>query len=367
MNQDTLIFIDSYLSNNERANTCKNLISQLREYFPEYKLALLNKFDNSWELDSLVDYYLYNGDSIMIGMPPQWILDQELYEKQYVYVGTGLGTCENWMPLIGVTDHVASMYNSFILSSQFAKSLGYKKIFKIEYDTILDKEESKLIKEDINKFQDYLLYGKRQEGQWAKPHHYLADIHIIGYSTNLFSDFDLVKNDDNFWELCKNIGYYGKWVEYIIPTIIELQTQKNQLNGLIYPISVRKLYSKTQFDVLNSPSYWTQKWDNIPKICRVSYDKGKSEVSNELVVFFWNDKEGDLEINTTIRNIYKEIIYYKQIVLKSRYWSIDKISFNEELFVTNYNTRNGETEIYEFSIKPEELINLPTRFLYNES
>ena len=37
MNQDTLIFIDSYLSNNERAETCKNLILQIKELFPEYK------------------------------------------------------------------------------------------------------------------------------------------------------------------------------------------------------------------------------------------------------------------------------------------------------------------------------------------
>jgi len=367
MNQDTLIFIDSYLSNNERAETCKNLIFQIKEFFPEYKLALLNKYNDSWGLDSLVDYYLYHSESVMAGMPPQWIIDQELYERQYVYVSTGLGICENWMPLNGVTDHVSSIYDSFILSSQFAKSLGYKKIFKIEYDTVLDKEESKLIKEDINKFQDYLLYGKRQEGQWAKPHHYLADIHIIGYSINIFSDFDLVKSNDDFWKLCERIGYYGKWIEYIIPTIIELQRENKSLEGIIYETSVRKLYPNTQFDVLNSPSYWTKKWDNIPKICRVSYDKGKSEVSNELTVFFWNDKEGDLEINTIIRNFNKEIVYSKQITLKSRYWSIDKIPFNEELFVTNYNTLNGETEIYEFNIKPEELINLPTRFLYNES
>jgi hypothetical protein len=364
MNQDTLIFIDSYLSNSERAETCKNLISQLREYFPEYKLALLNKFDNSWKLDSLVDYYVYHSESVMVGMPPQWILDQELYERQYVYVGTEIGTCENWMPLIGVTDHVSSIYDSFILSSRFAKSLGYKKVFKIEYDTILDKEEAKLIKKDINQFQDYLLYGKRQEGQWAKPHHYLADIHIIGYSVNTFLGFDLIKSNDDFWKLCKHIGYYGKWIEYIIPTIIEYQRKNMSLEGIVYETSVRKLYPNTHFDVLNSPSYWTKKWDNIPKICRVSYNKGKSEVLNEVAIFFWNDKEEDLEVNTIIRNSNKEIVYSKQITLKPRYWSIDKILFEEELFVTNYNTRNGKTEMYDFSIKFEDRINLPTRFLY---
>ena len=364
MNQDTLIFIDSYLSNNERAETCKNLIFQIKEFFPEYKLALLNKYNNSWGLDSLVDYYLYHGESIMVGIPPQVVLDQELYEKQYVYVTTELGVCENWMPIVGVTDHVSSIYDSFILTSGFAKSLGYKKVFKIEYDTILNKEEAYIIKKDINQFKDYLLYGKRQEGQWAKPHHYLIDIHIIGYSTNLFSGFDLVKSNEDFWKLCERIGYYGKWIEYVIPNIIEYQKQNNQLEGIAHKTPVRELYNKTQFDVLSSPSYWTQKWDNIPKISRISYDKGKSEVTNKIVIFFWNDKEEDLEINTIIRNSNKEIVYSKQITLKQRYWNLDKIPFTEELFITNYNTRKGETEIYDFSIKPEELKDLPTRFLY---
>jgi hypothetical protein len=364
MNQDTLIFIDAYLSTHERAETCKNLIFQIKEFFPEYKLALLNKYNNSWSLDSLVDYYLYHGESIMAGLPPQWVLDQELYEKQYVYVTTGLGVCENWMPLLGVTDHVSSIYDGYILTSQFAKSLGYKKVFKIEYDTILDKDETYNIKSDINQFKDYLLYGKRQEGQWAKPHQYLVDNHIIGYSSDLFLGFNLVKTNNDFWKLCERIGYYGKWIEYVIPSIIEYQRKTTQLDGIVYETPVRELYNKTQFDILNSPSYWTQKWDNIPKICKVSYDKGKTEVTNEIVIFFWNDKEEDLEINTIIRNSNKEIVYSKQITLKQRYWNLDKIPFTEELFITNYNTRKGETEIYDFSIKPKELKDLPTRFLY---
>ena len=59
MDKDTLIFIDAYLSSLERAALCSNLISQIREYFPEYKIAILNKYPKSYELDSLVDYYFY--------------------------------------------------------------------------------------------------------------------------------------------------------------------------------------------------------------------------------------------------------------------------------------------------------------------
>ena len=131
MNKDTLIFIDSYISNFDRVKVCADLIKQVREFYPEYKIALLNKYPDSWRLDSLVDYYFYYGDSIMVGAPPQELIDKELYELGYVYVNTPLGTCENWVPLTGVTDHVASIYNGFILSARIAKSLGFKKVFKI--------------------------------------------------------------------------------------------------------------------------------------------------------------------------------------------------------------------------------------------
>ena len=65
MNKDTLIFIDSYISDFDRVKVCADLIKQVREFYPEYKIALLNKYPDSWRLDSLVDYYFYYGHSIM--------------------------------------------------------------------------------------------------------------------------------------------------------------------------------------------------------------------------------------------------------------------------------------------------------------
>ena len=47
INQDTLIFIDSYLSDLERADACTNLIAQIRLACPEYKIALLNKYPDA--------------------------------------------------------------------------------------------------------------------------------------------------------------------------------------------------------------------------------------------------------------------------------------------------------------------------------
>ncbi len=361
---DTLIFIDAYLSNLKRASICEDLINQIRTSFPEYKLALVNKYPNSYNLESKVDYYFYYGDGIMLNKPPQEILDNELYERGYVYVTTDAGVCENWVPLVGVTDHAASNYDGYILSSNIAELLGYKKVFKIEYDTILDSNEIEAIKKDIINFEDYLLYGKRQEGQWAKPHHYLIDVHMIGYSTKIFKDIPLNTTDDIFWNLCETIGYYGKWVEYLTTSTIEYKHQFEELKGIIYDTPIRSLYPNSQFDVLNSPSYWTQKWNNIPKVCRVSYDKGKTEVNNEVALFFYNDKESNLKTHCKIIDKEGNVIYENNLILGHRHWAIDKLTITEELTIVNVNIKNGITTQYTSVITPKTIKDLPTRFLY---
>ena len=96
---------------------------------------------------------------------------------------------ENWLPLVGINDHVANMYNSFLTTSKTAENLGFKRVFRVEADTLFDETELKDIAKDLETFQDYLLYGERQEGDWAKPHHRIMDIHVAGYSVNLFKGF----------------------------------------------------------------------------------------------------------------------------------------------------------------------------------
>ena len=79
-NTDIIIFIDSYISDIERSIECHKLINQIRDVFPDYKIGLINKYPDSFKLDSLVDYYFYYGDSIMVGEPPKHLLNEGLYE-----------------------------------------------------------------------------------------------------------------------------------------------------------------------------------------------------------------------------------------------------------------------------------------------
>jgi len=362
MNQETLIFIDGYLSDRKRADVCLDLINQLKENLP-YKIALINKFNFSWGLDTKVDYYVEYGHGFMIGKPPQNILNKELYELPYVYVNTGIGTMENWLPLVGVQDHVANIYNSFISTSTYAKNLGYKKIFKIEADTKFDNEELKSLISDIDSFEDYLLYGERKEGDWAKPHHRIADVHMIGYSVDLFKGFDLVQNDNQFWKLCKKIDYYGKWIEYIIPTIIYYQNNLYNLKGTSYPGEVRKRYPNTNFDLINSPGEWTEKWKNIPKPCKILLDKNSDELTNKLGLFYWNEESHPLEVKSTVLDKQGNEVYSKHVTVNPFTWLYDEVDLQDELTLVNTNIKDGEETEYITWISQENILDLNTRFV----
>ena len=62
----------------------------------------------------------------------------------------------------------------------------------------------------------------------------------------LFDGFNIVKNDDEFWELCNKLGYWGKWIEYIIPHVLEYQNNKNSLSGIHYEGHWHEKFPKTQ-------------------------------------------------------------------------------------------------------------------------
>ena len=82
---------------------------------------------------------------------------------------------------------------------------------------------------------------------------YITDVHALGYNVRLFDGSDLVKNDDDWWDLCEKIGYYGKWIEYVIPHIIEYQ--RKNLDNLemitnIFFSNKRKMIKKNYKKIL---------------------------------------------------------------------------------------------------------------------
>lgn len=356
-----LLVIDSYISNLERAFFCEKLIVQLRENFPEYKILLINKSKESFNVEKKVDYYFNFGDSFMVGMPPDILLNNGAYSKPYIFFGSTIGTLENWMPLVGITDHVAGIYNSFVLSAKIANTLGFEKVFKFEFDTIFDEKELKQLKGEIESFEDYILYGIRHEGKWTRLD--LIDTHMVGYSCKIFDGFELVRNDEEYWELCSKVEYWGKWIEYLIPAILNYQKNKFNISGTSVEGNLREYYKNTKFDVVNSPGGWTEKWKEIPMIGKISLDSGETELSDTVCIFYLN-KDFD-EVNVDFK-IFRddEVIHHRNKILGLNFWSYEELKIEGELkVISEYTTSCGTHKKMEYKITKEDIPNLRYRIL----
>lgn len=362
--KNTLLVIDSYLSAEDRAESCRNLVKQLREVFDDgYEILLINKSNKDFGLQKEVDYYYNLSNSFMVGYPPKHILDTHRYERPYVYVSVGEGTCENWLPLTGVTDHVAGIYNSFVFASNISNMLGYSHVFKVEYDTVFDMDELRDMKTDIEKEKDYIFYGVRKEGKWAKDYHYLIDVHIVGYSNKIFDGFEIVRNDDEFWKLNEKINYYGKWIEYIIPSVFEYQKRDNTYDGIEYNGDLRHKYTKSEFDIINGAGEWTEKWKNMPKVCYLKNDP--DEENFNVGLFYWNEEEDELKLETKIEDENGEIIYNSDLNLKHKYFMFDKIKLNDKkLLLKKKNTINGQVKEYTQVLTKDSVEKSNVHFLY---
>jgi hypothetical protein len=364
--------IDSYLSTQERADTCKNLISQIRKAYPDKKILMINKFRESWGIDKLVDFYYFHGEGFLVGAPPKHILESGKYERPYTYFQIPNGTLENWFPLVNVSDHVADVFNSFIITASIAKTLGYKKVYKIEYDTIFDEGEFLSMSQDIESFKDYLIYGTRKEGTWAKNHQYLIDVHNIGYDVNLFEGFEILKNDEDFWNLCKKINYYGKWIEYVIPAVIEFQRNLRVLTGIEYNQRVDFMFPKTKFDAINSPGEWGSTWNEIPKVCRVSNTSDNQHAAPNQLVFFYvgnkNFAEGEeyVEVSCQVQSLATdEMLYDRKTEIRPNAWLFDQIHFYEPIKIMITNKSSACSTYKEYVLSPNDIDNINPRFVFN--
>jgi len=358
----TLIVIDSYISDLNRQNICFNLIQKIRKVFPNYEILLVNKYGYDYDLQNEVDYYFNFNKGFKVGVPPNEFIDNKDYELPYVYVNFQLGTLENWMPLTGVTDHVAGIYNSFIISTQIAKLLGYKKIFKFEYDIDFNIDELKTIKSEIEHMKDYIIYGKRKEGKWAKEHQYLIDVQIIGYDIKVFNNFNIVKNDDEYWSLCKKINYFGKWIEYIIPSIIEYNRFENNLIGTDNEGYLSLLYPNTKFDTINGEGFWKNRWETIPLLCRLINDGGLTEKIDSIGIFYWNeDYEEGIDIECIITNEENKVIHRNTRKLNKKQWVFDEIQINEWIRVKTKKSVNSKMVEKDFILHKKDIKKLNCR------
>ena len=351
--------IDGYLSSQDKVDVTIELILQLKRLDPNRKIMLINKFNNSWGIENYVDYYQEYLEGFLVGHPPQDIIDSKLYDKPYVYFDINDGTLENWMPYVGVSDHVANVYNGFIYAAKKVKELGYDKVFRVEYDMLFDDDEFLEIKNDIDKLDnmDYLIYGKRQEGKWAANHQSLIDVHFCGYSIDMVKDFDFVKNDDEYWSLCKKIGYAGKWAEYVMSMVFRYNMSENT-NGIMYEGHVRQKFKKSKFDRISSSGNWTDKWKDIPKFAILDINNGHQTDDTKIVIFYLNMDYDLAEIE-----VVGDCGYHRHHILVRNAWSYDIIPRKDNMTFMSKVTHDNLVDVYVKKITNDNFDKLNTRFI----
>ena len=348
-----LYVIDGFLSSEDKVEVTKDLITQLRDMDPKREIMLINKFPNSWGLESLVDYYREYLDGFMVGYPPTDIIESKQYDKPYVYFATDNLTLENWMPYQGVSDHVANVYNGFIFASKEAYKLDYERVFRIEYDMLFHEDDIKVILKDLDNFEneEFLIYGKRQEGQWAPQHQSLIDLHFCGYSYRMIDGFNFVKNDEEFWALCSKIGYYGKWAEYVMSMVFESNKNKNA-QGTIYNGFSRHRFLNSKFDRLSSSGIWTDKWKHIPKICKLDNNNGHKTVEDKIAIFYLNMDYNFVEIDCISNKN-----YYKNVKLTKGSWCYDIVDRQPNMVFMSKMTFDSKTETNIMTVTDDESFN----------
>lgn len=358
--KSTLFAIDGYLSNYQRVSVCDDLITQLRKYFPETKILLLNKYKESFGIEKKVDYYFYYGDGFMVGPTPHEIIDSGKYSRPYVFYQINAGTLENWLPDVGVTDHVANVFNGFLISSNIAEMLGYEKVFRIEYDMLFDEEEILQLKKMLEKFQneDFMFFGKRNQGVWLGSHLSQIDIHFCGYSTKMLKDFKILKKDSDYWKLCEKIKYWGKFTEYLMSMVFET-TMKN-FQGSEYEGLVRDRFNKSSFDRISSSGVWENRWLDVPTICRISRDKGLTESPNEILLFYRNNDLDSLYFKVTT-----DFGYGKEGKIPKNHWFYETIIVDKEIEFECSSIQNNKKHNYTIKINRDNIIKLNNRFIFS--
>jgi hypothetical protein len=226
---------------------------------------------------------------------------------------------------------------------------------------LFDENEFKEILKDLDVFEneDYLLYGKRKEGKWIHNHQSLIDVHFCGYSNKMVKDFTFVKNDDEYWQLCHKIGFLGKWSEYVLSMVFNYNINKNtNIKGKNYDGFVKIKFPKSNFDRISSSGEWSDKWKDIPKICKLDIGGGHKPDPSKLVIFYLNMDYDCVEVDCVGNNG-----YYKNVILNKGSWFYEIVDRIDDMVFMSKITHENNTNVYIKKINNDNYHLITDRFI----
>jgi hypothetical protein len=173
----------------------------------------------------------------------------------------------------------------------------------------------------------------------------------------MIEDFSFIKNDEEYWALCSKIGYFGKWAEYLLSMVFKYNMNKNVI-GKSYDGFVRIKFPKSNFDRISSSGEWTNKWKDIPKICRLDIGGGHEPDPSKLVIFYLNIDYEYVEIDCVGNNG-----YYKNVTLNKGSWFYEIVDRIDNMVFMSKITYENNTDVYIKKINNENYNLITDRFI----
>jgi hypothetical protein len=245
-----LILITAYCPDQKRKDQLNNLVNSLQPFRKEYDICVSSHTHIPLEITEKVDYTIFDKENPILTdldyLSSSWYIPFDNYTIYSTFVGKGT--------------YILAIYRLIILGNMLAKTMGYKKVHKFEYDAIINDisclQDNSLLLED----HDYVYY----------THSGRPDDFLIGFSISYKTD--------------NIISVHEIWDE---PYIL------NQLKQKMAPeIITRNLILKTKFKCkklseLNSEpnQLGLSGLEYVSNWCVPYYDKD----TNELCFIAWNN------------------------------------------------------------------------------
>lgn len=308
-NDDFIVIISTYPSNNLITNTTKKCIDYIKSQ--GYKTMLTSHYPIPSELQELCDYSVFDKNNLLTKHD---FYHKSMFENPDFKVHLNLESTNNDLY------HGPAVYTNYYNALSFVKQMGFKNALCINYDVyIQDDTFIPKIKENLNKYNAVYNKTLAQEG-WA--------LRTVIYATNVdffLQHFPLIIDESSYTNWEKNVGSESNGLENIY-----YHTLKNNLDNVLIlnDDEYNKLLENCERDFSTMCEYFA--------ILPIQGEK------NKFIIWYNN--------NSPIDDKNMSIKYYKNDIL------VDDYNFNVKgVFFAFDRFEFKQGEKYRFELFEEEL------------
>jgi hypothetical protein len=225
--KDVLI-INSYANTPSRRDVLINCINQLKKL--KRDIILISNHRDDQYIQQIVDYYIYDSDNFLLpreNSPINWFADE--HETIHIFhPGTSY-----------------IVYKNMCTSISFAKYLGYKRFFYLEFDVNFSDEDLSKI-ESI--FDDVLYNNKMWMCNYISHDMAAYESRLFAGHVEFFTDhFIMIRSYDD-WSITPPFSFTSESLEFIFPQFIN-----NKLNSIYFTnIAVCEFFKNSQIDIFHA-------------------------------------------------------------------------------------------------------------------